>query len=1439
MSACEVCTHEIMRNDGAPVRNGVLDSRMGSDSSINCLTCGQSAIDCNGHFGHITMPARWPVYNMLFRGTTLKILNSICLECGSLLVPLEEAERVCVGLKGQARLQAVHKACSMARTCNVCEAPTATVSFVNFKLVRQAKDDEPAKSEQPARIYSLLDGLGASPETCSFLGFPTTSRGRPRDLLNTVIPVIPPCARPGIVIDDYRAEDDITVKYMDILKVRHALLDAEANGHPLHITEELYAQMQMHWSTLQRNDVGASVTKGGRPTRSLCDRNTGKSGRMRMNCQGKRVNNGGRTVITGDSNLRIDEVGVPLSIAQTLTVRVSVNRLNLSEMQSLMHQGKINYAHREGRVYDLEMKRHSGQVMNLIEGDIVERQLCNGDIVLFNRQPTLHRQGLMAMHVRVLPGSTLRMNLAITGGFNADFDGDEMNCVVPMGLEASIEAKTLMTPSNHIVSAASSKPIIAIIQDSLLISSIMSSDEMFLTKDQFFQICCQLDYCIQNIPPPARTSPDMWSGKQALSLALPRGLNADVVGCKIVDGDLIAGTYNKRVLGTSRGGLVHRVHMQFGNRPVSDFLGMQQKITNEFAMQNGTTVSLADMITTPAAATAIETVIRETRAKIFEIVSNLGETMDELPTKTESKVNSLLNSCRDRAGHIVQLSLDQKHNNLLKMVNSGSKGSLINIAQISGTVGQQNIDGSRISAQFDKRTLPHFKRGDFGDSARGFISNSYLKGLSPAEFFFHAKAGREGLLDTALRTSESGYLQRKCIKALEDIIVAYDATVRDSDGRILQFVYGEDNMDATRLDKRTMPTFEEHAFCWTTRELDEIGGDAVTVRSVLRVTATGRVRFFPAPTSAISVSQLDVLRTEETELRAACELCSGVQTAMLPIDTDVLLLEAVQSDVGKRHAHATDEEIAHPAQIAQMTSTLLSRLNRVPGKISHALEAYIRMKLSSKSLYACRLHPAVIARVMGRVESVCSAALVQPGEAVGLLAAQSLGEPLTQSTLNTFHFTGVSSMRATTQGLPRFREILGATENPTTPTITVPLLPGVDGRHVQRRLSHLKMGSLVACTFWGDDEETLCQNLGFETKTLMVKSLPPYAVVEGSSTRIRLELDPVALRKHAFTTDDGTAVDPVCYCAWKLETILGVHATALDSNYEKPCVILDAYPGSALNGSHALLERAALAVDIHGSEGVRDVVRLPGTDTLEMSGSNLQKVMGDSGVDGRNARSNHIRDVWRTLGVEAARETIVREIHATIEAGGSSIDLRHVFLVADLMCLSGDVVAVSRYGSNRSGRGPITRSSFEQTVEVLVDAAVSQTCDPLHGVSDKIFMGQRTRVGTGAIDCMLNLNAFEAFVKDEPTTMEQFDDDMFEAEELVGSRSYDPFAHPIGENFFGGQPLQPSWSPEHASIPEGFVPSSPTNKPSWADEDVEMADKITALPDGMVRSFDF
>ncbi|KAJ3327245.1 DNA-directed RNA polymerase II subunit rpb1, partial [Gonapodya sp. JEL0774] len=830
----------------------------------------------------------------------------------------------------------------------------------------------------------------------------------------------------------------------------------------------------------------------------------GKEGRLRGNLMGKRVDFSARTVITGDPNISIDEVGVPRSIARTLTFPDVVCDYNRDELQRAVRNGlEWPGANRVIRVNGdaISMKESSGAAANLVlqNGDRVERHIRDGDWIIFNRQPSLHKMSMMGHRVRVMPYSTFRLNLSVTSPYNADFDGDEMNLHAPQSHETRAEIKNIMAVPRQIVSPKDNKPVMGIVQDTLCGIRKFTVRDNFLTKDLVMNILMWVDDWDGVVPPPAILKPvPLWTGKQLLSMIIP---DINLIGFAathpddekgdmsvgdtkvlIEGGELIAGTACKKTVGSSAGGVVHTIMNEHGPEAAKKFFDGCQRIVNYWLLQNGFSVGIGDTIADKATMQSITNTIKDAKAAVAGFIERAhANRLDPEPGMTiretfESHVNKVLNTARDQSGKMAERSL-KIHNNVKQMVIAGSKGSFINISQMTACVGQQNVEGKRIPYGFRNRTLPHFTKDDHSPESRGFVENSYLRGLTPQEFFFHAMGGREGLIDTAVKTAETGYIQRRLVKALEDVMVKYDGTVRDSLGQIIQFCYGEDGMDATGVERQQIETikmndaefFRRYRLDLSTAEGRKWLPNYVTDEVRRHLLGDG----LEANSSALE-GELKALLEDRHDLRTFI-FRSGDSNWPLPSNIRRLIWNARNM---ARISHTTRCEMT-PVEIIEEVNTLLRKCVVITGEdglskvaqtnATRLFGIHIRHLLAVKRIYSeHRLTRRAFDWLIGEIESRFKAARVNPAEMVGTIAAQSIGEPATQMTLNTFHYAGVGSKNVTL-GVPRLKEIMNVATNTKTPSLLISLKPNKDGspidiiqaKKVSAKIEYTTLGKLA------------------------------------------------------------------------------------------------------------------------------------------------------------------------------------------------------------------------------------------------------------------------------------------------------------------------------------------------------------------------------------------
>ncbi|KAK4532844.1 hypothetical protein CCYA_CCYA14G3701 [Cyanidiococcus yangmingshanensis] len=1115
--------YDVAFERGVPKAGGVMDPRLGAiDRNFPCATCEGSSIDCPGHFGHIELVK--PVFNILMIGTVLKTLRCVCFYCSRLLVDRSDTrmQRVAKIRDPVKRFQAVFQLCNGTRVCggggdgtdDDLLAPAALlaakqslpkpregcgnlqpkISRDGIRIMAEFPDAEAFAAERKQelsaeRVQQILRHI--RDEDIEFLGFHPRF-ARPDWMILGVLPVPPPHVRPSIQMDAVsRGEDDLTFKLGDIIKANNALRRLEAEGAPAHVIREQLVLLQFHVATLMNNDLPGmprATLKSGRPLKSIAQRLKGKEGRVRNNLMGKRVNFSARTVITADPQLALDEVGVPRSVAMTLTYPEVVTPFNIDRLWTAVRNGPNAYPgalfviRNDSKRIALQFVRRSADIM-LEPGCVVERHLLNGDLVLFNRQPSLHRMSIMGHRVRVLPYSTFRMNLSATSPYNADFDGDEMNLHVPQSEEVRAEIQELMAVPKNIVSPQANRPVMGIVQDSLLGCMLFTLRDNFLDEDTVFNLLLHLPHFDGRIPAPAILKPHpLWTGKQIFSLLLPDGVNLERFSnghpdhertimtpsdtrVLIQNGELVTGTVDKRTVGSSAGSLIHVTWKEAGPERTSQLISDIQLLINYWLMQNGMSIGIGDCIADANTMAAINRTIQEAKDEVRQLIRLAQEgRLERQPGKTmlesfEACVNRVLNSARDKAGGFAQESL-LPSNNIKRMVSAGSKGSFINVSQIVACVGQQNVEGKRIPYGFRRRTLPHFVVDDLSPEARGFVENSYLRGLTPEEVFFHAMGGREGLIDTAVKTAETGYIQRRLMKAMEDIRVEYDGTVRNSLGDVLQFLYGDDSAEGSMLE---------------VQELRLVRASNQEMESIFRLDVYDRG-------FGVGYLEPDVIDTVRTDPEIGIELEEEYQQLLAdreqlfaifptgenkwPLMVNVQrLIVNCKSIFGIQSDGLSD---LHPRQVIEGVRALLARCIVVLGDDELSQEAqrnatllfsaHVRAELATKRvLQVHRLHSKALTWLLGEIETRFVRARATPGEMVGAVAAQSLGEPATQMTLNTFHFAGVSAKNVTL-GVPRLKELINVAKQAKTPSVTVYLKNGKD-----KELANIVQSELEQC----------------------------------------------------------------------------------------------------------------------------------------------------------------------------------------------------------------------------------------------------------------------------------------------------------------------------------------------------------------------------------------
>lgn len=822
LSVVTITVPDTYDEEWVPISFGLMDRRLGTLEPLQrCETCGERMEQCPGHFGRIDL-AR-PVIHIGFIKYIYSILQATCSECGRILLDENSIKKYrhyyerfkTRKLNYFANLisNLVLKKTTQASKCPYCGADKFKIKFERPFSIIEEKNGE-SKILTPYEIYDRLKKVPDS--DVELLGFdPVNARPEWAILFN--LPVPPISIRPSITLETgERSEDDLTHKLGDIVRTNEKLKQSIESGSPQLIIDEHWNLLQFHVATYFDNEIAGlsqSVHRSGRPLKTFAQRLKGKEGRFRSNLSGKRVDFSARTVISPDPMISINEVGVPYEIAMRLTIPEKVTQWNIDLLKEAIRKGPnelggANYVIRpDGRQIDLRfVKDRNALADQLAPGYVVERHLMDGDLVIFNRQPSLHRISIMAHQVKCLPGKTLRINPMVCPPYNADFDGDEMNLFVPQDSEARSEMEVIMKVEKQMLTPRYGGMIIGALHDYVTSAFLLTRKTTKISRFLASYILGYADYK----GPIEKT--DMIEGRKIFSKLLPKinfegkplaVFHEEDKKLVIKDGNLISGVIDHNAIGDQKAHtLLHKIYLNYGPEFTRKFIDCLGKLLIAYLDHYGFTIGLDEEDLPEEVYNEIDQIIKKHLKKVDEYIEMYNKgLLEREPGATveetlEQRIMDELNLARDEAGKVAEKYFNQ-NNSILITAKTGARGKMLNLFHMAVCIGQQSLRGKRINRGYENRTTAHFKKGDISPFARGFIKSNYKKGLSPIEFFFHAISGREGLVDTAVRTSQSGYMQRRLINALLDIHVEYDGTVRDAENNIIQFIYGEDGIDPT------------------------------------------------------------------------------------------------------------------------------------------------------------------------------------------------------------------------------------------------------------------------------------------------------------------------------------------------------------------------------------------------------------------------------------------------------------------------------------------------------------------------------------------------------------------------------------------------------------------------------------------------------------------
>lgn len=1398
-----------------PKKNGLIDTRMGTtDPNIYCTTCGLSSTYCVGHFGHITLEE--PTYHFGFIQYIKKILGCICLKCSKLLIHKNEAEleEMLRNKSNKARWSEIRNIAKGVQICQKTNYGCGTqVSKIRLEIKKKTGaisiyiysetslnnvqgDNQIGYKKKirqiltPQICYDIFKNI--SDAHCKMMGL----NARPEQMIHKKFPVPPVAVRPSFKVDFMASstkEDDLTHKLSDILKI-----NIKMRRYKNSTTENTKFNMdhayllQYHCATYYDNETSGlpRSEQRGKPSKSLASRLKGKEGRVRGNLMGKRVDFSARTVITGDPTIGIDELRVPLRIAMTLTFPETVTPYNIEKLQDLVKNGRDKYPganfvfplgshdqHKNRKVLPIDLRYRKEKVV-LKFGDIVERHIVDGDSVLLNRQPTLHKLSMMGHKIRVINDedlSTFGLCPNTTKPYNADFDGDEMNIFVPQSLQTQIELAEIANVKFQIISPRTGGPSIGAIQDNILGAYNLTNPSMKIHWKDAMNI---ISYTTLDDFSTFKKTED-YPGPKMFSLIIPSKINMEHQGVTIKNGNIEKGIIRNHHISNKVNSLTHYIWNEYDIDTTATFLNNIQCLVNNFNLYTSFSVGIGDLEISKDVSDSISKIIEQKKLEINHTITDMENNPDLVDVETfEKSIQTELAALGDNMAVMILNDL-KPDNNFGIQIKSGARGEGSNMSQMIVCLGQQNVEGKRVRKRMNGRSIAYCHQNDDSAAGRGFVSSPFIKGLSPVEFVFHNMAAREGLINTAIATAESGYIQRKLIKALEDISATYDGTVRNSNFTVYQFVYGDDGTDPTKQYSHTLKILKsgnkkvKEMFCFSDEMAKEFKNfDNNSFYSEL-------------------VKYRNLVRRSKYSLDPEKEKFSDI--CLLPVNINLIVENIKNNKSGKTKLNDPKYILDKINSIFDYENTKILCISSEDVANTNSLK--YKDEMCSKQLFKLAIYeylsPKIVIEdlklpkedfdiICDRIITSFNKSMIEPGEMVGIIAGQSIGEPTTQMTLSTFHKTGAG----VSLGTARVKEIASFSSNLKTPVMAIMLEKDICESyvHASKIEAHIRYTELayirdnIDVIFDPDmDSHMKSDNIQNQYMPINPNKFSCQKDFSNLPFLVRIELNKERMMDTDITLTDIKSI----FCSsWEnrlkiskikkedAKLLEKISATAIMSNYDndKTPIIhirfdminyerdtiklfisnyLDTLKLKGISGISGATINVKRAIKF-SEAGDEELEIINKNHIIYTKGVNLIDIRYINGIDLYKTISNDIVDVYRKFGIEGARSVLIRELDLIFGISSTSyVTSQHTSILADLMTNTGGLTSVDRHGLHKLDTDPLSRCSFEKQVDQLLNAAVFGEVDNMNSVSSRIMAGQVINGGTGACNVLLDTDMLE------------------------------------------------------------------------------------------------
>lgn len=1392
--SCVTVTNKEMFRSYLPVPEGPYDAHMGTtDHSWRCETCGNVKTICPGHVGSIDL--NYPVKNPLFREQLLKWLKVVCFDCGRLLIekhmkiPKDKilAEHVKIARNVS---KCPHKGCGAVHPM------VSKDKFASSKFLAEYTDENGISRTEEIfnhEIHEIVQKI--SDATVLKMGKPI--RSHPKKFVLNTIRVAPNTIRPDIrrMGGNRSNNSDITALTKNIIEINEILPDEIPSRDRIHKDlQEMYYNLDSAYYEMIKGSTGTGnqlriLTNTNKAPNSIANRIPKKEGRIRRNLMGKRVRHMMRSVITGDPLLKVDEVGIPKSIATTMSIPEVVRPYNRSRLMTYYMNRNKTYPGCKGIIkasnginYNID---YLDEEYELQDGDTVLRHLIDGDSVGFNRQPSLLYRNISCHKVRILENtSTFRLNVSACCLYNADFDGDAMASMVARSIQSRNEISKLSSVGRWFVSYQNSAAEMGCFQDSLIGTAEFTKNGVNLNKWHAMNMFGQVDVEKLDFIDFQETE---YTSRDIISMALPKinytGKNPQIymsqyspfikydpsdIRVEIDRGKLKSGILDKATVGQGKGGSIfHVINNEYGPDVALRTIYSFQQITSRFFLYSGFTTGIEDINLSDKA-------IRRIKQKTAELILESRNITEQL---NQRKLIAPIGTLLDDYYEMLQLNalepgddfvepifgdIDFKTNKLMRMVATGSKGKMTDIIAINGAIGSQTIAGRRPVKNFSwGRTSPYFLRYDTEPRSRGYISNSYKEGIPSDVFPFATGEARHGSISNALSTSITGHQNRLSVKNLESIIV--DNLRKSAKPQaMIQPLYAESGLDPRKTEKVKFPTvkisdkeMEENYHTKTSyllekfqntevqKILDEEYEQLVADRNLYRQifleiedSSPGQVLLDEKNQMPVNVYRIieDIVYNYKAELQ---ELPKSKKSF-----DPVLAIQKVRN-------------LCQVLPYAYYNDIQEKRKMELPVHITTAttlLQILIRSHLCTSNMIKKGIVDSLLDIIISRIKITFKKSLIDYGTSVGIISAQCVSEPMTQYVLDSKHRVGGGG-GTKTNTITRIKEIMGArqTEKMKNPSmlIMVPKEFETNKSKVQEIANHIEMMKFerfINTTHVFFEQYGLPVHSKFKHEEKMISEFEKYNVgiqvpTDLSNWCIRFELNK----------------EEMIINSMKLETIINVlrykHPDMFfvytPENAQK--IILRCYIRNSIIKATQSITREMFILDlmrrvrnmvIRGVKGIKATTVMTIAKSkiqedgsvishniygIDTVGTNLEAILENPYVDPYRTQCDSLLEFESVYGIEAARNKVVHELRATM----STVSKVHTTIYADEMSFSGQITSIQRTGLQQREMSNVTlRLSFQSPIQVIENAATDGLVDKISGVSGPMIMGTVPRVGT-------------------------------------------------------------------------------------------------------------